>query len=38
MYLSYQTRFPAPFEPRHISLAVYFSCLQMAAGVEGLSR
>lgn len=35
MFLPYRTRFPAPFEPTHIALAVYWSCLQMAAGREG---
>lgn len=37
MFLPYNIRFPAPFEPRHISLAVYWCCLQMAAGREGAS-
>lgn len=35
MLLSYNTRFPAHFEPKHIALAVYWCCLQMTAGHEG---
>lgn len=37
MLLPYSVRFPASFEPRHIALAVYFCCLQIAAGTEGAS-
>ncbi len=29
MPLPYHIRFPAPHEPAHISLAVYYACLQM---------
>lgn len=33
----FHVRFPVPFEPRHISLAVYYSCLQIACGNPGAS-